>query len=81
MSETRKLAAKKPGRENAQGGPGAMLAACRLVGLSALEAHYAGVDAYAQMLTTSRHCAGRASYSDVTEGESVVPAQRARCAS
>jgi hypothetical protein len=43
-----------------------MLVACRLAGLSALEAHYAGVDAYAQMLTTSRHCAGRASYSDVT---------------
>jgi len=35
-------------------GAGAMLVACRLAGLSALETYYADVDAHAQLLTTSR---------------------------
>ena len=38
-----------------------MIVACRLAGLSALKTHHGGVDAYAQMLTTSRPGIGRAS--------------------
>ena len=34
--------------EHAEAGAGAMLVACRLAGLSALEGHYAGVSARAQ---------------------------------
>ena len=43
-----------------------MLVACRLAGLSALERHYAGVDAHAQMLgrLTAMRGPGE-SYSDV----------------
>jgi hypothetical protein len=52
-----------------------MLVACRLAGLSALEAHYAEDNAYAQVLTISRPCAGRASYSDVTCGSLSFEAQ------
>jgi hypothetical protein len=45
-----------------------MLVACRLAGLSALEGHYESVDAYTQMLSTSRPWGGRASYSEVILG-------------
>ena len=42
-----------------------MLVACRLAGLSGLEAHYADVDGYGQMRITSWLSAAQASYSDV----------------
>ena len=49
----------------ARAGAGAMLVACRLAGLSGLEAHYADVDGYGQMRITSWLSAAQASYSDV----------------
>ena len=42
-----------------------MLVACRLAGLSGLEAHYADVDGYGQMRITPWLSAAQASYSDV----------------
>jgi hypothetical protein len=49
------------GIEGAEAGAGAMLVACRLAGLSALVAYYAGVDTAAQMLSrTAARASGRA---------------------
>ena len=42
------------GYEGAEAGAGAMLVACRLAGLSALEGHYAGLNACAQFGPTQR---------------------------
>ena len=42
------------GMEHAEAGAGAMLVACRLAGLSALEGHYAGVNLSAQFWPAQR---------------------------
>ena len=56
MSETRKIAAKEPGQENAQKRDRVrLLVAYRLAGLSALDVHYGGAIACAQFARTRRN--------------------------